>query len=395
MGSRIDGADMTEEILRDIPDCYRAFAETLVTYENDSRLRCLPVDRDNLSGYDLSSNDYMGLGKTVDVENFLIDHKQSFFTSSASRLLSGHQESYKILENYLGELYSKEALLFNSGYHANVGIIQSLAIEGTVFLCDKLIHASMIDGLKLGDAEYRRWRHNNVGSLEKLLVKFKDAVRVVVIVESIYSMDGDISPLKNIVDLKKIYPNMILYVDEAHAFGVRGERGLGVCEELDILEDIDILVGTFGKACASSGAFVATNNLLKQYFLNTSRSFIFSTALPPINAEWTYNMIVKLSGMKKERDHLMEISDRFRLGLEKISGLKTDSASHIVPLVIGDAKKAIELASRLANAGITALPIRRPTVVEGEERIRFSLSADLSVEDIDVILKKLKNEYEI
>ncbi len=384
-----------KEYLQEIPYCFRAFAETLISFDEESRLRHFPADRDDKLGYDLSSNDYMGLGKDVDTEEFLAKYKKSFFTSSASRLLSGHQESYEKLENLLSSLYSKDVLLFNSGYHANVGIIQSLAIEGTVFLCDKLIHASMIDGLKLGNADYRRWKHNDLQSLGKLLSKYREAPRIVVMVESIYSMDGDLAPLIDIVRLKREYPNVILYVDEAHAFGVRGNKGLGVCEELDILEDVDILIGTLGKACASSGAFVATHPFLKQYFINTCRSFIFSTALPPIVADWSYHMILKLIMMNEQREHLKKISDQFRVGLEKISGINTDSASQIVPLVIGDARRAVELAARLSLAGITALPIRRPTVAEGEERIRFSLSADLTERDIEIILNKLKKEYEV
>lgn len=396
MVGSITGLDThRSESLKSIPANFRAFAETLLAFEKESRLRHIPSDRDNIGGYDLSANDYMGLGKMVMADKFLANHPKPFFSSSASRLLSAHQDSYAKLENLLSSLYSKDVLMFNSGYHANVGVIQSLAIEGTIFLCDKLIHASMIDGLKLGDAEYRRWKHNDIESLRKVLVKHKHATRIVVMVESIYSMDGDIAPLREIVSLKKNYPNIILYVDEAHAFGVRGDKGLGVCEELNILEDVDIIIGTLGKACASAGAFVATTPLLKEYFLNTCRSFIFSTALPPVIADWTFQMIIKLMDMKGAREHLKKISDQFRVGLEKISGLKTDSASQIIPLVIGDARRTVELAERLSTAGITALPIRRPTVAEGEERIRFSLSADLREGDIDLILKKLKSEYEI
>lgn len=384
--------DINVEI-EQIPERFRVFAKSLAAFEKENRLRYVPADREGNAGYDLSTNDYMGLGKIRDFSEFLIRNPKTAFTSSASRLLASHQDSYARLENQLGELYNKDILLFNSGYHANVGVIQSLAVEGTVFLCDKLIHASMIDGLKLGGADYRRWRHNDLSSLEKLLFKYKNSPRVVLMVESIYSMDGDVAPLRELVKLKEDYPNVILYVDEAHGFGVRGEKGLGVCEDLGILDDVDILIGTLGKACASAGAFVATHPLMKQYFMNCCRSFIFSTALPPVVADWSYEMIMKLTGMREERVHLKIISQRFKDGIERITGRVNDSESQIIPLIVGDAGKAIALASRLAEHGITALPIRRPTVAEGEERIRFSLSADLSNSDIDNILSILEEEY--
>ena len=133
--------------------------------------------------------------------------------------------------------------------------------------------------------------------------------RCVVMLESVYSMDGDTAPLQELATLKKEYPNVILYVDEAHAFGTRGRLGLGLCEEAGTVDDIDIIVGTLGKAAASAGAFVATHALLKSYFLNASRSFIFSTALPPVNAAWSEHMILKLLTMDKERKHLMRISE--------------------------------------------------------------------------------------
>lgn len=377
--------------LEDIPSKYRIFAETLVSMDRESRLRHIPSDRDDMSGYDLTSNDYMGLGKTRNIEFNYAD--KQFFTSSASRLLSGHQNDYIKLERLLRSLYCKETMLFNSGYHANVGLVQSLAVDGTVFLCDKLIHASMIDGLRLGNAEYRRWRHNDMVSLRKLVDKYGKADRIVIMVESIYSMDGDTAPLREIVDLKKEYDNIILYVDEAHAFGVRGERGLGIAEELGVIKDIDIIVGTFGKACASMGAFVATDSLLRDYFINTSRSFIFSTAIPPVNAVWTYKMVKQLVAMSEERKHLKKISTIFKKGIERVTGKVSDSESQIVPLIVGDAHTAVDLALRLSQGGVKALPIRRPTVPAGEERIRFSLSADLSEKDVENILGVLARAY--
>lgn len=371
---------------------YRDYQKILESFDNENRFRTIPADRSESLRIDLTSNDYLGLGaKWKDyADEFGRRYPDASFSSSASRLLSQRQIHHEHLENLLSGLYGKDVLLFNSGYHANVGIIQALNIPDTVFLCDKLIHASMIDGLMLAKADFQRWRHNDITSLGKLLEKHKNSTRCIVVLESIYSMDGDLAPLRDIVELKKAYSNIILYVDEAHAFGTRGNRGLGLAEELGVIDDIDILVGTLGKAAASSGAFVATHPLLKSYFVNCSRSFIFSTALPPVNAAWSEFMIINILSMEKERKHLLEISDLFRKGIEDISGSPNLSRSHIVPLVVGDAGKALHLAARLSVKGIDVLPIRRPTVPLGGERIRFSLSADMSVQTIEHILKTIR-----
>ena len=371
----------------------KRFDDILIDFQREHRYRVIPNDRSDCNSIDLTSNDYLGLAQDKKLaEEFLDSHPQASFSSSASRLLSRNQQAHLELERLLGALYGKEILLFNSGYHANVGIIQALNIPGTIFLCDKLIHASMIDGLNLSKADYRRWRHNDLRSLETLLEKNQDKERCIVVVESIYSMDGDIAPLSELVALKKKYPNMLLYVDEAHAVGVRGNKGLGIGEELGVINDIDILVGTLGKALASTGAFVATTSTLKNYFINCSRSFIFSTALPPINSAWTAHVINKMIEMEAERKHLNRIAERFRKGIEEITDEPCLSQSQIVPLIIGDAEKAVKLSQRLAERNIDSLPIRRPTVPAGSERIRFSLSASLTEEQIDYILNAIKTE---
>lgn len=373
-----------------------AYSRILEDFDRENRLRSIPGDRCDRPHIDMTSNDYLGLGKRWKsfMPEFLSRCQDASFSSSASRLLSERQKHHLHLESLLSGLYNKDVLLFNSGYHANVGIIQALAIPGTVFLCDKLIHASMIDGLALANAEYRRWRHNDTASLRKLLEKYADAPRCIVVVESIYSMDGDLAPLADIVKLKKLFPQMLLYLDEAHAFGTRGDRGLGVAEELGLIDDVDILIGTLGKAAASSGAFVATSLLLKLFFINASRSLIFSTAIPPVNAAWSELMTIEITGMAEERKHLAEISERFRKAVEEITGIPNNSRSHIVPLIVGDAEKAVRLAARLSLKGVEALPIRRPTVPEGGERLRFSLSAYMSDSQVDYVIDAVKNSFE-
>lgn len=377
-------------------DALSRYAEILKGYDDENRFRTIPSDRTDRPGWDLCSNDYLGLGRHWKdfIPSFSTISQDAAMSSSASRLLSARQNEEEKLENLIAALYGKEALLFNSGYHANVGIIQALNIENTIFLTDKLIHASAIDGIAVAHAEYARWRHNDLNVLRRLLEKYSNKQRCIVLVESVYSMDGDLAPLPELVELRNEFPNMLLYVDEAHAFGCFGKKGLGLCEEFGIIQNTDIIVGTLGKAAASAGAFVVCDDLLRNVLVNRARSFIFSTSLPPINHAWSRMMILNMLDMHKERENLKKVSETFRLGLEKITNQSIESKSQIVPLIVGDALKAIHLAARLSSRGIDALAIRHPTVAVGTERIRFSLSADLTKKDIDSIINIIKQEYE-
>lgn len=280
----------------------------------------------------------------------------------------------------------------NSGYHANVGALSSLSIPGTLIVSDKLIHASMIDGIRLGHGDTARFAHNDMAMLRKILKKKAHLYNSVVIaVESVYSMDGDLAPLHDLVAIKKEYPNTLLYVDEAHAFGVFGHQGLGLAEELGLLPEIDILIATLGKAAAGYGAFIATSETLRSYFINSARSFIFSTALPPSLVAWNTLMIEKLLLMKDERRHLRELSEWFRREMESITGRTCRSRSQIIPIHAGSAEKAIEMASSLREEGIDSLPIRRPTVAPGTERLRLSLSAGLTKDDLIQVIGAICN----
>lgn len=370
------------------------YKEILDTYSSEGRLRQIPRHRAESGLINLTLNDYMGLGGRSEefLEEFRTRFPHASMTSSASRLLASGQDTYAELERYLSNAYGKPALLFNSGYHANTGTVSALDIEGTLWLADKLIHASVIDGIKLAGAECRRWPHNDMAKLRKLVERFHGEYRrLIVVCESVYSMDGDMAPIAEIAAIKREFPNVMLYVDEAHGVGCFGQRGLGVCEEMGIIDDVDIFVGTLGKACASTGAFVATAPPLHDFLVNNARSFIFSTALPPACAAWSLLMLEHLADMAAERNHLAEISLMFREGLVKITGSPNPSRSAIVPLMTGDASSAVEISRKLEQAGVLALPIRRPTVPEGGERIRFSLHAGLGCEDVAHILNCIKN----
>ena len=262
-------------------------------------------------------------------------------------------------------------------------MIQALALPGTLFLADKLAHASAIDGLRLSGADYRRFAHNDMRKLRKILeANEKDYSRVIVIVESIYSMDGDIAPLRELAEIKRNHPKMLLYVDEAHAFGVRGESGLGMAEETGTIDDIDILMGTLGKAAASAGAFAVCSPEMKDYLINCCRSLIFSTAISPAQAAWSILMIEKITSMQSRRLHLKEIGTNFVEQLNRRLNIETPSQSQIVPLIIGDAGEAVNMSAYLQANGFDTLAIRRPTVAAGSERIRFSLNALLDTKDI-------------
>lgn len=329
----------------------------------------------------LSSNNYLNFADNKKITQEFLDfagNKYSFGSASA-RLLTGTLPVYKELEELLSNLYNKDAtLLYNSGYHANVGISSAINQKGDVIFSDKLNHASIIDGMRLSDGKFFRFPHNNMEALEKLLERErKNYKNAFIITESVFSMDGDIEDLKRIIKLKKKY-NCIMIIDEAHAFGVFGEKGLGVAEELGIIDDVDLIVGTFGKSVGSMGAFVTGSKTMINFLINKSRSFIFSTALPPINIAFTKWIIEnKFPKTKAKRKNMLSIAK------------KMGSDSHIIPVVIGDNKDTVNLCEVLFHNGYFTLPIRPPTVPVGTSRLRLSLTADIQEKDLTVLKEKI------
>lgn len=370
------------------------YRQTLRRLRDEGNLRSIPGP-DNGAVLDFSTNDYLGIGADTEQQKaFLARAAQEGIrlTSSASRLLASDQSEYSKLERLLAELYGRPALLFNSGYHANTGLISALCDNRTLIAADRLVHASIIDGIRLSGAPWRRWRHNDLRHLEKTLEKeAADYDRVLIVVESVYSMDGDRADLRSLVETKRKYPNALLYVDEAHAFGVEGPQGLGLSMALGEADAgaVDIIVGTFGKAAASSGAFAAMSPTLRDYALNRARSFIFSTALPPLNCAWTRHVVSRMTGMDAEREHLRLLCRRLHDGLAAAGIASAAEPSHIQPVVIGDAHRAVEISHRLLDDGIKVLPIRTPTVPPGTERLRISLSAANTTDQIDRLINAL------
>ncbi|SHJ35449.1 8-amino-7-oxononanoate synthase [Bacteroides stercorirosoris] len=373
--------------------------QELQVLKERSNLRALPAltheGRDVIAGgrrmLNLSSNDYLGLASDRKLrEEFLQGLTADSFlpTSSSSRLLTGNFTIYEELEQTLARLFGTEAaLVFNSGYHANTGILPAVSDAQTLILADKLVHASLIDGIRLSAARCIRYRHNDMKQLERLLAENHAAYRqVIVVTESIFSMDGDVADLKELVRLKQAYGNVLLYVDEAHAFGARGEQGLGYAEETGCIREIDFLVGTFGKAAASAGAYIACRSTIREYLVNRMRTFIFTTALPPVNIAWSLFIVRKLAGFQERRIHLKNISNILRNTLTE-KGYTCPSESYIVPMIVGASSDTILKAEELQRHGFYALPVRPPTVPEGTSRIRFSLTADITEEEIKELIK--------
>ncbi|MDC2824849.1 8-amino-7-oxononanoate synthase [Rodentibacter pneumotropicus] len=344
------------------------------------------IEQDNQRMLNMSSNDYLGLASNESLQRvFFQQYGKDLpaLSSSSSRLLTGNFPIYNDLEQLIARKFQREScLLFNSGYHANLGILPALTTSKSLILADKLVHASIIDGIRLSQCTFFRYRHHDYDHLRQLLEKNADKFdRTFIVTESVFSMDGDVADLVELVKLKKQFPNVYLYVDEAHAIGVYGEKGLGIAEQAGVIADIDLLIGTFGKALASMGAYVICDQVIKEILINQMRPLIFSTALPPLNVAWTYFLFEQLPQFQQKRQHLNELSAFLRNEVAHRTG-NMPSSTCIVPYILGDNEATLSRAYRLQQQGYYCLPIRPPTVPKGTSRIRLSLTADMTKEEI-------------
>ena len=371
-----------------------AFKQQLEQLSAKNQYRSIPdlvhqgryIMRENRKMLNMSSNDYLGLASNENLrQSFLQQYADNFpsFTSSSSRLLTGNFPVYTDLEQFIAQRFQREsALLFNSGYHANLGILPALTTTKSLILADKLVHASMIDGIRLSQCEFFRYRHNDYEHLKSLLEKNAGKFdRTFIVTESVFSMDGDVVDLNYLVQLKKQFPNTYLYVDEAHAIGVYGKNGLGIAERANAIADIDLLVGTFGKALASMGAYVVCDKILKECLINQMRPLIFSTALPPFNVAWTHFIFERLPQFSKERTHLEQLSAFLRQEVEHRTQIMP-SQTCIVPYILGENDATLAKAKDLQEQGYYCLPIRPPTVPKDTSRIRLSLTADMTMDEV-------------
>lgn len=406
--------------------------ESLTHLKSQQQYRCLPslehqgryVVSQGKTLLNIASNDYLGLGGDTELQTEFLEQIQQLplvqrpkMSATSSRLLTGNDTQLQALEWELQEWYqaavcredisaseaevhSKSVLVFNSGYHANMGILPALTTlpVKTLILADKLVHASIIDGMRLSQNKlvtYRRYRHNDYEHLATFIEQADSGIeRIIVVTESVFSMDGDRADLRQLVQLKAADSRIELYVDEAHAIGVLGDTGLGLAEETQTLVDIDYLVGTFGKAFASVGAYIMCDDIVKQWLINTMRPLIFSTALPPINHAWTRFILAKMPNLIDQRAHLAQISIKLRQAIAQRHHTSPTTQhisydSPIIPYILGDNGRTIAKAEQLQAAGFYALPIRPPTVPANTARIRLVMNAKLTNADCEQLIQQL------
>lgn len=333
---------------------------------------------------DLSSNDYLGFARHPVVMEAMREvlaqspaAEGAAAGAGASRLVTGNHPAYGRLERELIDWQGNEAaLVMANGYMANSGIIRALAGRGDVVFSDRLNHASIVDGILLSQAEHARYRHNDIEHLRVLLEKHRDKRRKLIVTDAVFSMDGDRAPLHELVRLKREYGAMLM-VDEAHSGGLYGQRGEGLCHELGLQREVDVHMGTFSKSFGVYGAFVCGSRSLIRWLINKARPLIYSTALPPVVIAGISAALalVRSDAGQERRDRLRAASRMFRLRLRE-SGLDVGPGdSPIVPVIVGDNERALRLSESLEREGIAAVAIRPPTVPDGTARIRFSLSA--------------------
>lgn len=335
---------------------------------------------------DLASNDYLGLARQVWTTDTAADflgrapYTQQVldamprFGAGASRLITGNDPIYGVLERELAHLKGQEAaLVFSSGMAANSGVIPALVGRGDAVFSDELNHASIIDGVRLSRAESHIFAHRDLAQLERQLAS-STAPNKLIVTDAMFSMDGTLAPLPELVELKRKYGAWLM-VDEAHTGGVYGAAGAGLAHELGVAADIDVLMGTLGKAYGSVGAYIAGQRVLIRYLLNAARTFVFTTGLPPATVAVSLLNLLKAQGMDSERQRLRANASRFRAKLQARGYDLAGSESQVVPVVLGAEAAALATASYLREQGYGAVAIRPPTVAPGSARIRFALSS--------------------
>ncbi|KQC06428.1 MAG: hypothetical protein APR62_07925 [Smithella sp. SDB] len=340
---------------------------------------------------DFSSNDYLGFSKHPKLIDAARQALEKYGVGTgASRLLSGDLKLHHLLEEETASFKHKEsALFFNSGYHANVGVIPVFAGKNDAIFSDSLCHASQIDGAILSRAKRFLFRHNDMEHLEDLLKKERAKFeKALILTESVFSMDGDLAPLRSLVELKERY-NCVLMVDEAHATGIFGNQGRGLIDAEGLSEYVDLIMGTFSKALGGFGAYIAASRLITDYLINSARSFIYSTALP---CSIIAANLAALEVCKTEPGRgpvLLNRAQKFRTVLSE-AGWSVTGESQIIPVMIGESKTALEYARILLEKGFQVLPIRPPTVPEGTSRFRFSLCYEHTEEEINKVVEAMR-----
>jgi 8-amino-7-oxononanoate synthase len=340
-----------------------------------------------------SSNDYLGLANHAALKVAATTAIDEYGAGAgAARLISGSQSPHHELESAVAIFKGTEAALtFSSGYAAAVGTIPALVDKGDVVVVDKLVHASLIDAAKLSGAKLRVFKHNDLADLARILVwSAGQGGRTLVVAESVYSMDGDLAPLLNLVELKEQHGAWLI-LDEAHATGLYGEGRRGVAEEFGVADRVEVQMGTLGKALGAAGGYICGSKELIDLLLHRARSFVFSTAPIPAQAAAARAGIELVQSGEGEarRTRLWSLVDELKNGLIARGWKLPVVQSAILPLMVGGEFEAVALSERLLDAGVFVPAIRYPTVAKGAARLRLTLSAEHSPEDINQLLEAL------
>jgi 8-amino-7-oxononanoate synthase len=337
-----------------------------------------------------SNNDYLGLSKHLALIQTAQEYISQYGTgATASRLVSGTYKIHEQVEHQLAAACGREAsLLFNSGFQANSTILPLLVDRQSLVLCDRLVHNSILQGVLSSKARLIRYHHNDLYHLKKLLHQAcqKSYNRILIASETIFSMDGDSSDIEGLIQLAKEY-DAILYIDDAHAVGVMGTNGMGLASHCP---DIDVVIGTFGKAFGSAGAYVTCSHLIRDYLINFCPGFIYTTGLPPGTVGAIAAALTLIPTLDLERQYLAQTAASLRSQLHQIGFDTGASCSHIIPLMVGDEAKTLRLAQWLREHGILAIAIRPPTVAPGTARIRLALSSAHTSNQISDLINCLK-----
>jgi len=332
----------------------------------------------------LSSNNYLGIAGHPLLKKGAIEAVERLGCgATASRLIVGNFDLYAQAEKELADFKNTEAaLIFNSGYAANMGIIASLVTRGDLIISDELNHASIIDGILLSKADYVRYQHRDLNSLETALAKAKGYKRKLIVTDTVFSMDGGLASLAEIVALKEQY-GAILMIDEAHGGGIFGGHGRGVAELYDVAGRVEVNMGTLSKAFGCAGAYVAGKKVLIDYLLNKARNLIYTTGLPPAVVGSIRAALQVVRAEKWRREQVLLKAARIRERLQAAGFNLLDGQSQIIPVIIGDNENTLEFSRRLMEAGILAVGIRPPTVPANSARLRLTVMATHKEQDLE------------
>jgi 8-amino-7-oxononanoate synthase len=357
----------------------------------NNALRQLPTATDWV---DFASNDYLGFSNSVAIfevtHQYLLDHNQQQNGATGSRLLSGNHTVYQVAEECISQFHQvPAALIFNSGYDANVGFFSAVPQKGDLILYDELCHASIRDGIQLSNAKAYKFQHNDLEDLERLLVRHSDTI-IYIVTESVFSMDGDTPNLEELVQLAEKHKAYVV-VDEAHSLGVFGEKGEGLVQSLQLQETVFARIMTFGKGLGCHGAAILGGEDLKSYLVNFARSFIFTTGLSPHSVATILTAYQQLEKATDSQQLLKNNIAHFNQQKNRLSlkPLFVRSKSAIQSAIIPGNEKVKSIAQQLQSKGFDVKPILSPTVPEGQERLRFCLHSFNSKEEISEVLSLL------